>query len=128
MIKVFIPEIKGRVKKSIRGFWQSPEGKIYYDYLKVKSLYTYSYGNQFNNSYTLNHLEALKIIHRQEALFFISQGKGYCFNDYYNVIELSNRIYKEVKNLRQEIKEALKVYGGVTIYKEGNKYFKEIFY
>jgi len=124
MIKVFIPEIKGRVKTSVRGFWRNDSGKVFYDYLKIV------------NSFILNTyvLEDLRQKYNQEALFIIQNNIGYCYNfknTLLNKIDvLNNRIYKEVlrANLKTEIKEALKVYGGVTIYKEGNKYFKEIFY
>lgn len=132
MIKVFIPTDKGKIKSNIRGFWYSQDIKrTYYDYLKVKNLCSYSYGNQFNNSYTLNHLLALKIIHKQEAIFFVSQNKGYCFNDYYNVTELSNKKifeHKGFKGLKWAIKECLSEYNGVTIYKKGNTYLLEVFY
>ena len=121
MIKVFIPEIKGRNKTSIRGFWRNDKGITFYDYLKIV------------NTYNLNTwiLEDLKTKYKQEALFYVRFNCGYVYNGIDKQIEiLPNRIYKEVlrTNLKQEIKEALSVYGGVTIYKEGNKYFKEIFY
>jgi hypothetical protein len=122
MIKVFIPTTKGRVKSNVRGFWYSKDShKIFYDYLKVI------------NTYNLNTwiLEDLRVKYRQEALFYVRFNCGYIYNGLNKGITiLPSRIYKEVlrANLRQEIKEALKVYGGVTIYQEGNKYFKEIFY
>lgn len=122
MIKVFIPEIKGRIKTSVRGFWYSQDTKrTYYDYLKVVNTYVL-------NTYVL---EDLKKKYNQEAIFYVRFNCGYIYNGIDKQIEvLPHRIIKEVlrANLRQEIKEALKVYGGVTIYKEGNKYFKEIFY
>jgi hypothetical protein len=121
MIKVFIPEIKGRNKTNIRGFWLSPEGKVYYDYLRII------------NTYNLNTwiLEDLKNKYNQKALFYVRFNCGYVYNGINKQIDvLPNRIYAEVlkTNLKQEIKEALQLYGGVTIYKEDNKYFKEIFY
>jgi hypothetical protein len=128
MIKVFIPVIKGKVKTSVRGFWYSKDTKrTYYDYLIVRD-YSYTFNRRGFSKTTLKRLEALRIKFNQEALFFINnQGIGYIYNQD-NVTELVNRIYSEVVNLRQEIKEALRVYGGVTIYKIDNKYFKEIFY
>lgn len=120
MIKVFIPEIKGRVKSSIRGFWYSQDTKrTYYDYLRLS--------NRFN---LLTELEAIQKRYNQEAIAYI---EGKILKIFYNqdkIEVLSHCIFKEVLrgNLRQEIKEALKLYGGVTIYKKDNKYFKEIFY
>ena len=121
MIKVFIPESKGKIKTSARGFWRNTEGKTFYDYLKIV------------NTYNLNTwiLEDLKKKYKQEAIFYVRFNCGYVYNGIDKQIEvLPRRIIKEVLsvNLRQEIKEALSVYGGVTVYKEGNKYFKEIFY
>ena len=125
MIKVFIPEPKGRTKTNVRGFWYSKDTKrTYYDYLKIVSSFII-------NTYVL---EDLRQKYNQEALFVIQDNIGYCYNFKNTLLDnievLPGRIYKEVLkvNLRAEIKEALKIYGGVTIYKVGNSYFKEIFY
>ena len=118
MIKVFIPEIKGKVKTSVRGFWRNDKGVLFYDYLKIGKAF---YGD----------LEFHKKHYHQESLFFINEvGQGFIYYNRDKQEVLSNRIYKEVirANLKQEIKEALGVYSGVTIYIKGNKYFKEIFY
>ena len=135
MIKVFIPQDKAQGKTKARGFWYSKDtNKIYYDYLKVLPL-RFIYGQGQNNSYASKELQFLKHWHKQEALFFISghykeQGKGFIFYEQDKIEVLPNRIYKEVLrvNLKVEIKEALRLYKGVTVYKEGNRYFKEIFY
>jgi hypothetical protein len=121
MIKIFIPAIKGKQKTSVRGFWYSQDTKkTYYDYLKI-----------VNTSYIESkQLEYLKTKYNQECIAYIDTATE-CLKFYYSqdkIEILSNRIYAEVKNLRAEIKEALKLYGGVTIYKVGNKYFKEIYY
>ena len=121
MIKVFIPQIKGRVKTSVRGFWRD-NGKTYYDYLKI-----------VNTSFIEpKQLETLKKKYNQESIFYIDSQLPYGIVWYSRDKKevLNQRIIKEVlkANLRAEIKEALKVYSGITIYKEGNKYFKEIFY
>jgi hypothetical protein len=123
MIKVFIPISKGKVKTDVRGFWYSKDShKIYYDYLKI-----------VNTSYIeTRQLEQLKKKYNQESIFYFDTstdtGKIYYSRDKIEV--LHSRIIKEVlrANLRAEIKEALKQYGGVTIYEIGNKYYKEIFY
>jgi hypothetical protein len=122
MIKVFIPQIKGRVKTSVRGFWYSQDTKrTYYDYIKI-----------VNTSYIEpRQLEALKVKYNQESIFYIdtSTNTGIIYYSKDKREVLNHRIYIEVgRYLRQEIKEALRLYGGVTIYKIGAYYCKEIFY
>jgi hypothetical protein len=123
MIKVFIPESKGKIKTSVRGFWHSQDtNKTYYDYLRIINLH--------HNIDTEPNLKALKLRYNQESIFHIFDNKGYIYYNKNKIEVLINRIYKEVlrANLKTEIKEALKIYGGVTIYKIDNKYFKEIFF
>lgn len=116
MITVFIPQKKGRTKTAIRGFWESPDdGKIYYDYLKLHRGMTCDF-EYYKNQY------------KQETLFYIRDNVGYIYYNKNRIEKLNNRIYTEVKNLKQEIKEAITKYGGATIYKKDNKYFKEIYY
>ena len=120
MIKVFIPEIKGKIKTSVRGFWRNEAGKTFYDYLKV--IHTYNLNTWI--------LEDLKKKYNQEALFYTRFNCGYIFNGIdKNIIILPHRIYKEVArgNLKVAIKEALKVYSGCTIYNEAGKYYLEVF-
>ena len=118
MIKVFIPTDK-KVKSKVRGLWVNDKGKIYYDYLRIEKA-------EFND------LKLLQEDYNQEALFYISGNnrtkKIGCIYNKGDIGLLEHRIYAEIKSLRAEIKEALKLYGGVTIYKKGNKYFKEVFY
>jgi len=121
MIKVFIPAIKGKIKTSIRGFWQNDSGTVYYDYLKVI------------NTYNLNTwiLEDLKKKYNQEALFYTRFNCGYIYNGLNkDTAILPHRIYKEVlrQDLKTTIKEALRQYQGCTVYQEGEKYYIEIFY
>jgi hypothetical protein len=132
MIKVFIPEIKGRVKSNIRGFWYSKENKkTYYDYLKVID-YKCNYGLNGKRALKFyDYCEGLKSKYNQESIFVINRSNhGILYFNKSNKQYLSMRIYAEVKPeaLKQEIKQALRFYGGITIYKEGKKYFKEIFY
>jgi len=58
MIRVFIPEIKGRVKTSVRGFWQD-NGKVYYDYLRVEQE-DFNLNNPYARFNFYNHLEDFK--------------------------------------------------------------------
>jgi hypothetical protein len=122
MIKIFIPAIKGKQKTSVRGFWYSQETKkTYYDYLEIRDYFSYP-------SYRL--LESLRTFYNQEAIAIKNDNEILKIHYKDKTEVLSNRIYAEVKSqdLRAEIKKALRVYGGVTIYKIDNKYFKEIFY
>jgi hypothetical protein len=132
MIRVFIPEIKRKFGKRdlARGFWRSDSHKIFYDYIKVIN-YNQSIRGIYYKDLFYNYLDTIKASYNQEALFYVNEaGQGVIYYSRDRQEVLSNRIYKEVLrvNLKVEIKEALKVYGGVTIYKIDNKYFKEVFY
>lgn len=129
MIKLFIPQNKGKIKTNTRGFWQSsfPAKKIYYDYLKV-----------VNTSYIEpKQLEALKVEYNQEAIAFIDTATN-CFKIYYNrdkIEVLNNRSIikiktqgKNTKLLKHYIKTALKRYGGLTVYIHNHYYILEVFY
>jgi hypothetical protein len=123
MIKLFIPVTKGKTKTKVRGFWRSsfPAKKTYYDYLKA-----------INTSYIEpKQLGKLKQKYNQEAIAFIDCNvlKIYYSKDKIEI--LNNKITKIVtkKELKQNIKELLKLYGGVTVYIQGNnKYLLEVFY
>jgi hypothetical protein len=132
MIRVFIPEIKRKFGKRdlARGFWRNDSHKIFYDYIKVIN-YNQSIRGIYYKDLFYNYLDTIKASYNQEALFYVNEaGQGVIYYSRDRQEVLSNRIYKEVLrvNLKVEIKEALKVYGGVTIYKIDNKYFKEVFY
>lgn len=123
MIKVFIPEIKGKIKTSVRGFWRNAEGKLYYDYLRVKG---FSFDFQED---LINKLNAVKQVYNQEC---IAYKEGKVLKIYYNkdkIEVLPHRIYKEVlrQDLKVAIKEALRQYSGLTVYNEAGKYFIEAF-
>jgi hypothetical protein len=122
MIKIFIPEIKGKNKTSVRGFWRNAEGKIYYDYLKVK-----------NTSYIEpKQLEALKVKYNQEAIAYIDTATE-CLK-IYSSRNKEEGLYKHIiievckQSIRARIKEALRAYGGVTVYIKDDKYLLEAFY
>ena len=121
MIKVLIPQNKGRAKTSIRGFWQNDTGKIYYDYLRIS--------NSFKNQ-----LEYLKNKYNQEAIFYIYKGKGYIYNGLNKLENILNKrkfwIIEQGKILRYKnfIKKIIKQYKGLTIYQEKGFYLLEVFY
>jgi effector-binding domain-containing protein len=130
MIKIFIPQLKGRQKTSIRGFFYSSDSKkIFYDYLKEDFL-NWDLKNKKYYKRFLFYLQDLCNCYNQESIFYINNNKGFIFYNRDKIIKLINRIYAEIAPgcLRQEIKEAIKKYGGITIYKIGNVYYKEIFY
>ncbi len=122
MIKIFIPCTK-KTKTNIRGFWRD-NNKLYYDYLTSQH-YKMPDKNEF---YT--HAENLKRFYNQLAIFYVEDDIGYIYYNKNKIDILSKRIYALVlkHNIKKEIKEAISQYGGVTIYKIDNKYFKEIFY
>lgn len=119
MIKVFIPKNKCRVKTKVRGFWRNDKGKTYYDYLKVKH-------------FTRCNFSILAQEYNQEAIFYIKDNKGYCFNNKTKLTEVLPyrlELLRGKAELKQSIKEALKHYQGVTVYnKENGLYLLEIFY
>ena len=119
MIRIFIPVAKGRKKTSVRGFWRSADNRTYYDYIEVVN----------TNYITTEHLEAIRKQYNQEAITIVDNGTMKIF--YKDIIEvLSSCITGEVKrnNLKKTIKKALKEYGGITIYRSGQKFFKEIYF
>ena len=130
MIKVFIPEVKRKYgkKELARGFWQADNGKIYYDYIKAVN-YNQSIEPGYYQDLFYNYLTTLKDSREQEAIFYVVDNVGYCFYSRDKIQILPSRIYKEVSReaLKAEIKEALKVYGGLTIYRDNKRYYIEIF-
>jgi hypothetical protein len=132
MIKIFVPVKKPEGKAKIRGLWINEAGRLCYDYLRIKSFNSYLYGKNCNNLYAIDKLEALKILYKQKAIFFISKNNGYIFYDKYKikllpkVLRLS--IGKNKKNLKGLIKRMLKDYKGLTIFKEALGYTLEAYY
>ena len=125
MIKVFIPQSKGRVKTDVRDFWQSDNGKVYYDYLKVCTRFF------VEDSDIIRCLADYKKRYRQEAIAYIDNNVLKIFYDVKNSIDtLPNRIYREVlrHDLKRSIKEALNRFKGCTVYIVKGKYYIEIFY
>ena len=128
MIKVFIPESKGKNKTAVRGFWRNEAGRTYYDYLSIEIRHWDLYLNKYNLIFR-QYLKCILKDYKQEAVFYSQGSKGFIYNGKETII-LKHRIYKEVsrENLKAEIKEALRDYKGITIYQEGKRYYKEIYY
>jgi len=133
MIKILIPQIKGRVKSNIRGFWYSKENKkIYYDYLSIEQDF-----RDLNNAYDLKcfygYLDFIKQRYNQEAITYIDNDilRVYYSKDKIEVYK--HKFYDEITqpfifSLKRNIKQSIKQFGGCTIYKIEGLYFKEIFY
>ena len=128
MIKILIPQDKKQGKTKARGFWYSKDShKIFYDYLIIAKLNKKEI-TDFKELYY--RLDFYKRVYNQEAIFYVKDNIGYCYYTRDNIEVLTNRIYKEVSrvNLKQEIKRALRVYGGITIYQESGRYYIEIYF
>jgi hypothetical protein len=123
MIKVFIPEIKGKVKTDVRRLWLNDKGKLFYDYLRII--------NTFNiNTYIL---EDLKNKYKQEAFFYVRNNCGYIYNGLDKQIEVLPKVLrftigKDRANLKGLIKRLLRDYNGLTIYTEPEGYLLEVYY
>ena len=126
MIKVFIPEIKGKVKTEIRGLWLNDKGKLFYDYLRILDF------SIPLNGLNLNEIENIKRYHKQEAVFYTSNNKGYVYysKDKIDVLNKVKRfnIGKDRANLKGLIKRLLRDYKGLTIYTEPEGYLLEVYY
>ena len=126
MIKVFIPEIKGKVKSNVRGFWLNDKGKLFYDYLRILDF------SIPLNGLNLNEIENIKRYHKQEAVFYTSNNKGYVYysKDKIDVLNKVKRfnIGKDRANLKGLIKRLLRDYKGLTIYTEPEGYLLEVYY
>lgn len=129
MIKVFIPQSKGKIKTLARGFWYSKETKkTYYDYVKVvnwkNSIADLSGLNSFRD-----YLDTIKSGYNQESIFFVNGNIGNCYYSKNKIEILPHRIYKEILkgNLKKDIKKTLKDYNGITIYNQAGRYYSEVF-
>ena len=126
MIKVFIPEIKGKIKTSVRGLWLNDKGQLFYDYLKICKRF---YSSQED---ILKCLEQYKIKYNQEAIAFIdSEGLKIYYNR--DKIEILPKVLRfdigyDKANLKGLIKRLLRDYKGLTIYTEPEGYVLEVYY
>lgn len=119
MIKVLISRIKGRLKTDIRGFWRDERGKVHYDYLAVMEFNSFPSHKWIQRQCEMLKQKCIAIKEDNTLAICYSSGK---------IEKLNQRKYREIKNLRVEIKDILKKYNGVTVYKIDNKYFAEIYY
>jgi hypothetical protein len=123
MIKILIPQIKGRQKSKVRGFWYSQDTKrTYYDYLtKVSG--------------QVKELEFYKVKYNQESIFYTDTKtkQGYIYYNPNKIEVLKNRSIIKLNWLKRHflrglIKSALKLYGGVTIYLKKHSYILEVYH
>ena len=126
-----IPKQKGKVKTEIRGFWFSAESKkTYYDYLQAMTI-SRRFDYRAYNFRLYNVIDYIRTSEKQEAIFFIGQKTGYVFNNRHDITVLKGRIvirHAGYKGLKDIIKNALKQYGGITVYINGGSYEIEIYY
>jgi len=119
MIKILIPENKSKEKSKIRGFWKNETGKIYYDYLSLKT------GN-------IKDLAIYKKEYKQECIFY-KTGKSAKIFWNKNKIETLKKCYicHLTKNklgngaLIYNIKKWINEYNGITVYIEKSEYIIE---
>jgi len=131
MVKVFIPELKGRIKRDIRGFWVNSSNKVDYDYIKGVD-YPLSIEGLYYKGRFLDYLDNLKNYLKQEGIFFIKDDKGFIYSGRDSITELKGRKLWDIKGgqlirNRGLLKDILKNYGGLTIYKNGRDYKIEVF-
>ena len=116
---IYIPQNKRKEKTNIRGFWYSKDTKkFYYDYIKtIKSL-----------TGDLHFVEYLRQEFKQEAMFFTHNDKAHIFYKPDKINVLKNRHitkHRGFKGLKKEIKDYIRIYGGVTVYKQRDSYLIE---
>ena len=123
MIKVYIPIEKNKKNKPIaRGFWKNENGKIYYDYIVILEY------DKIKHSDLLRSLQIAKRNYNQEAIFYTINNIGHIYYNHKKIDILKHRAYKQIFNLKQDIKKAINKFGGCTVYKINNNYFLEAFY
>ena len=129
MIKIFIPELKGKRKTSIRGFWRNESGKVYYDYLTSQD----NYRDENNIQGLTTYLDNLKKFYQQECIAYKDNDKLKIFYSKDKIDVLNNSITKPIdrnnrKNLKDTLKNWLKEYNGVTVYINRENYILESYY
>ena len=129
MIKIFIPELKGKRKTSIRGFWRNESGKVYYDYLTSQD----NYRDENNIQGLTTYLDNLKKFYQQECIAYKDNDKLKIFYSKDKIDVLNNSITKPIdrnnrKNLKDTLKNWLKEYKGVTVYINRENYILESYY
>jgi len=112
-VKVYLPVEKTKTRKArVRGFWKSESGKVFYDYLRSKTVYR-------------KELRKLRKETGEEALFYTYDGKGYIYSGGESVClpDCTTFIYIKgvlsIGELKDQIKRLIKTYGGLTVYDNG---------
>jgi len=134
-VKVFIPVEKRKYGKQnlSRGFWVNEAGRIETDLINCRD-YNQSINGFYYENLFFNYLDNLKQIKTngktQEAIFYKVGNQGFIYYGRGKIEALNKRIIKEVLrvNLKEAIREALKHYSGVTIYKETGRFYLEVFF
>lgn len=126
MIKIYIPILNKRKKEKIRGLFKNKKGKLFYDYLIIQKYKLNSLPCFYN------HLLKLKQFYKQECFFYTINNEGFIFYNKNKIEKLKNKIVFSIgfnrKNLKLYLKEYLKKYKGLTIYKEIDGYKIEVYF
>jgi hypothetical protein len=128
-INIFIPQLDKKKKTVVRGFWVSPQGKLYYDYINIES-FQWQLPNNKKSVLFYNYLDKIKAEYKQEAIFYIADNKGYI---YYGNKEEALLYYDSISayslaEVKQSIKKYLALYKGCTVYKKESFYKIEVYY
>ena len=130
MIKILIPEIKTKTNKpDIRGLWLNDNHKLFYDYLRQDVL-SFDIDKASYKIRFYDYLDKIKTKYNQEALFYDYNGIGFIYYNRDKIEILKHRIIKHIKrqDLRHSIKEALRQYKGLTIYRDIQGYILEVYH
>ena len=109
-------------KTNILGLWQDKRGKIYFDNILIKNY------NNTPKGMTLFYKNKEKLFNKGEKAVFAVQ-KNIAIIFYYEGCQeiLKHKIeLKKDKLYHNELKNLLKVYGGLTIFKRENDFLIEI--
>jgi hypothetical protein len=106
MYKIYIP-INKKQKAQYRGLWQSPEGKLFYDYIIIKEV----------KQILLSELERIKTQYNQEAIFIEGKESAYIYYSLSKVeiLKTKNSFSCTKKTLKRSLKSCLHAFNGCTI-------------
>lgn len=118
MIKIFIPQTQKTTKTAIRGLWRNDKGHLFYDYIDIEYLNWTLEDRRYLTRFYI-YLDQIKKQLNQEAIFYQYQDKAYIYygKDKIDVLNIRTQTTAKPGQARRAIKEAIKAYGGITIYK-----------
>lgn len=112
-------------KRDIIGLWQD-KGKIYRDYIRIKA---YRTKKDLQGDIDNLFLQGEKAVFYTEKDIINNESIAYIINRQGGIITLYNRqLLKRYKLSIKEIKDLLRQYGGLTIYRYNVCYIIEVYY